>query len=165
MNTARDVLAQQFAMLYAVCRRNLEGMSTADSLVQPPGGGNCANWIVGHLVNVHNAAMQLVGEAPVWEDPQLERAGFEPITGPANAIDWQVMVTQFLESESRCVAAIGRLSDTALAEPMDDPFGRPSTRAGILTILAFHQTYHAGQLAMARRGAGLDGVIKGPGQA
>jgi uncharacterized damage-inducible protein DinB len=34
-----------------------------------------------------------------------------------------------------------------------------------LNLLAFHQTYHTGQLAMSRRIAGLEGAVKGPGQA
>lgn len=164
MMTARDVLKQQFAMFYGVTRRNLDGMNAADAVVQPSGGGNCANWILGHLINVQNLAMRLIGAEPVWEDPQLERAAFDPITGPATAVDWNTMVSRLSGSESRCLAALGALDDVALAEPMPDPFGRPSTRAEILVILAFHQAYHAGQLAMGRRAAGLAGAIKGPGQ-
>jgi len=113
---------------------------------------------------VQNAAMALADTSAVWEDPQLARAGFEPITAPKHAIDWDTMTARFFESEPRCVEAIGVLSDQAMAEAMPDPFGRPSTRAGNLGILAFHQAYHAGQIATARRAAGLPGVIKGPGQ-
>jgi uncharacterized damage-inducible protein DinB len=162
--TLQQLLAEQFQRFYGVTRVNLAGVTAADSVAQPSGGGNCINWILGHLVNVQNGAMALVGADPVWQDPQLQRAGFEPITGPGGAIDWDAMVARFFDSEARCVEAIAALTDDSLNEAMPDPFGRPSTRAGNLNLLAFHQTYHAGQIATARRAAGLPGVVKGPGQ-
>jgi uncharacterized damage-inducible protein DinB len=39
-----------------------------------------------------------------------------------------------------------------------------TTRGGMLGLLAVHQCYHAGQLGMARRGAGLRTAILAPGQ-
>lgn len=49
--------------------------------------------------------------------------------------------------------------------PINGEFSLPDdSRAELLNILAFHQAYHAGQLAICRRIAGLDGVIKAPGQ-
>ena len=41
-------------------------MTHAQSLAQPAGGGNCANWILGHLVNVHNAVIRVARAEPVW---------------------------------------------------------------------------------------------------
>ena len=158
-------LAQHFGLMYQVTAANLGGMTHDHSLAQPARGGNCANWILGHLTNVQNGAMQLLGEQPVWESPQLERAGFDPITEPGQAIDWDTLRERFLGSRERCVAAVTRLTDAQLAETVPHPFGGTCTRGELLTILAFHQTYHAGQLAFARRVAGLEGVIKGPGQA
>ena len=68
------------------------------------------------------------------------------------------------EDRERCLAAISALSDDAMAESVPHPFGGTCTRAELLNILAFHQAYHAGQLAMSRRIAGLEGAVKGPGQ-
>lgn len=160
----QQLLAEQFQRFYGVTRVNLADVTAADSVAQPLGGGNCLNWILGHLVNVQNGAMALLGIDAVWQDPQLAWAGFQPITGPDGAIDWDTMVARFFDSEQRCIEAITALTDDSLAEPMPDPFGHPSTRAGILNLLAFHQAYHAGQLGLARRAAGLPGVVKGPGQ-
>ncbi|HEY9517686.1 MAG TPA: hypothetical protein VIQ98_00410 [Gemmatimonadales bacterium] len=44
------------------------------------------------------------------------------------------------------------------------PFGDPSTRAGPLSTLSFHQAYHTGQLGMARRAAGGKAAILALGQ-
>jgi uncharacterized damage-inducible protein DinB len=161
----QESLSQHFGLMYYTVDANVKGITHQQSLAQPDHGGNCANWILGHLVNVHNGVMGLVGEAPVWESDQLKRAGFEPITGPSNAIEWSMLRDRFLESKKRCLAALSRLSDQALAESVPHPFGGSCSREELLNTLAFHQTYHAGQLALARRVAGLEGVIKGPGQA
>ena len=163
--TKQELFAQQFAIMYNVVATNIADMTHEQSLAQPESGGNCANWILGHIVNVHNGLMRVLGEEPVWESEQLSRAGFDPITGPENAIDWDSLRSRFLGSCDRCIAAISRLSDDALAEGgIPHPFGGTTTREELLSLIAFHQTYHSGQLGIARRFAGLKGAIKGPGQ-
>jgi uncharacterized damage-inducible protein DinB len=160
----QKLLAQQFGMMYHVTGMNVGDMTQEQSLSQPSPGGNCANWILGHLTDVQNAAMNLVGENPVWDSEELKRASYDPITGPARAIDWETMRSRFLESRERCLAAIQNLEDERLGDNVPHPFGGQTSRAELLAMLAQHQMYHAGQLAMARRTAGLEGVVKGPGQ-
>ncbi len=163
MNT-QQVLAHHFGLMYQVAERNLEGMTQEQSVAQLPQGGNCANWILGHLATVQNGAMRLVGEKPVWESDQLARAGFDPITESSKAIDWNHLRQRFLGSRERFLSALSGLSEEALTQTVPHPFGGTCSRAELLGTLAFHQTYHVGQLAIARRIAGLEGVIKGPGQ-
>jgi uncharacterized damage-inducible protein DinB len=161
----QEAIAKQFGLMYQVTAANLDGMTAEQSLAQPSPGGNCANWILGHLTNVQNGVMRALGEKPVWESDELARAGFEPISGRAAAIDWNTLRDRFLGSRERCVAAISALSDERLAESLPHPFGGATSRAELLNLLAFHQAYHSGQLAMSRRIAGLEGAVKGPGQA
>ena len=161
----QQALAQQFGLMYWVVETNLDGMTRQHSLAQPSPGGNCANWIMGHLTNVQNGAMKLIGEKPVWESEQLAKAGFDPIQSAGAAIDWDTMRDRFLGSKAPCIAAIVALSDEKLSETVPHPFGGTCSRGELLTTLAFHQTYHAGQLGLCRRIAGLEGAVKGPGQA
>jgi uncharacterized damage-inducible protein DinB len=163
--TMQEALAQHFGFIYKITATNLEGMTPEQSLAQPSPGGNCANWIVGHLTNVQNGVMQLLGEKPVWESDELARAGTEPIVGRNASIDWNTLRSRFLGSRERCLAAISALSDERLAESVPHPFAGTCTRAELLNLLAFHQAYHLGQLGMSRRIAGLEGAVKGPGQA
>ena len=109
--------------------------------------------------------MRLIGAPLVWESEQLERARFDhPIRDASEAIEWDTLVGRFNASSDACLAALASLTDESLDEAMPDPFGNPSTRAGVLGIVAFHQGYHAGQLGMARRAAGLRTAILAPGQ-
>ena len=162
--TSQQALAQHFGFVYQVAALNLEGITPEQSLAQPAPGGNCANWILGHVVDVHNAAMGLVGQPPVWESEQLRRASYEPITKPAQAIDWETMRSRFLGSKERCLKAVASMSDAALAEKVPHPFGGECTREELLHLIAFHQAYHTGQLGMSRRIAGLEGAVRAPGQ-
>lgn len=161
---AQNAVAKHFELIYQVAALNLDGITPEQSLAQPSPGGNCANWILGHLTSVQNGVMQLVGEKPVWESDQLARAGTEPITSGSEAIDWDTMRGRFLGSRDRCLAAISRLSDDGMAETVPHPFGGTTSRGELLNVLAFHQAYHTGQLAVARRIAGLEGALKGPRQ-
>jgi uncharacterized damage-inducible protein DinB len=163
---ARDILVLQVSAVYSVIARNVEALTHADSLAPAAGGGNTANWILGHVVNVQNGMMRIIGAPPVWESEQLERARFDhPIRDAGEAIDWDSLVERFNASREACLAALASLTEEALAERMRDAFGNDSTRAGVLGILVAHQWYHAGQLGMARRAAGLRTAILAPGQA
>lgn len=164
--TGRDLLVQQFGAIYSIIARNIDGLTHADSLAPAAGGGNTANWILGHVVNVQNSVMQIIGAPPVWESEQLERARFDlPIRDATGAIDWDTLLERFNASRDACLAALAALSDESLAEKMPGPFGDQSTRAGLLGSLEIHQCYHAGQLGMARRAAGEKAAILAPGQA
>ncbi|HET9947885.1 MAG TPA: DinB family protein [Longimicrobiales bacterium] len=161
----KEALERQFRFFYRTVRANLAGLSAEDALVQPGGGGNCANWTLGHLVYVQNAAMRLVRAAPVWENPDLERV--RPRSGPIRsaeeALDWDAMRNALLASEERFVEALRALPQEVLdQEGFTDPTGEAVTRAGLLLFLAGHQLYHSGQLGLLRRVAGHEGAIRGP---
>lgn len=162
---ALDMLKRQYAFFYRTVRANLDGLTAEESLIQPSPGGNCANWILGHVVGAHNAVMSLAGTEPVWESAALERASSrsDPITSANDALDWDAMVVRLLASEARLLAALDALGDADLDEEgFTDPFGNAATRGDMLNLLAVHQNYHAGQLAMCRRFAGYEGAIRGP---
>lgn len=160
----QDLLTRQYELVYALSLPNLQGVTPADSLVAPAGGGNTANWVLGHLLSVYNGAMRLIGEEPVVPDEDLAGAAPEPDDRREAPMDWSRMSERFIQSRERCLAAISSLSDSALAEPVPHPFGGECSRAELLQLIAMHSAYHAGQLAMCRRAAGRAGVIKGPSQ-
>ncbi len=161
----QEALAKQFGMMYATATANLDGITHEESLISPEPGGNCANWVLGHLTVVHNGVMRLLGETPVWENEDLYREKFfKPVTDSSNALDWNTLRDKFLGSKERCLNAFSHLSDAAMAENVPDPFGGGTTRGELLTRLSYHQAYHVGQLGVVRRVTGHKGKVKGPGQ-
>jgi hypothetical protein len=161
--TGAALLEHQLRVVHVVVARNLEGMTPEDALLQPPGGGNCANWILGHLVNVHNELARELGVEPAWEEPGLERAGPEPITGPEGALDWEEMLGRFAASEEGIAAALGALTEEELGAVVSTEAFGDTPRGILLATILFHQAYHAGQLAQSRRLAGYPGAIRIPG--
>ncbi len=160
---AKDAIKTQYHLFYLTMKMNLDGMSAEDSIRQPAPGGNCANWIVAHLVGAQNAAMGLVNAPPVWDNDAIETSG-DPITSAEEAFDWDTMVSKFLESEARFMEGMDGLTDDDLDDGgFTDPFGNQVTRGELLNFLAMHQNYHAGQMGISRRLAGLEGAIGGPG--
>jgi len=145
------LLAHQLRGVHLVAARNLEGMSAEVALLQPPGGGNCANWILGHLVNVHNDLARVLGVEPVWEDPRLARAGAEPITNPDEAIDWEALVARLAAGEARIAGALSAITEEELAAVIPTPALGDTPRGIFLATVLIHQACHAGQLALARR--------------
>ena len=61
MKKIQEALEKQFGYVYMVTAANLEGLTHEQSLAQPSPGGNCANWILGHLTDVQNGKMRLLG--------------------------------------------------------------------------------------------------------
>lgn len=160
--TGKDALKVQYSVMYQIVARNLDGITAEHSVVQPEPAGNCVNWILAHMTLVQNAILAMLGEAPAWDEPTLERARSEPVAGAGGAYDWEAMRGRFLDSRDRMLPALDRLDDDRLDEPMVDIFGKPNTLGGVLNFLALHQNYHAGQLGLARRLIGLEGVIRAP---
>ena len=79
--TTREMLQAQFDLIYTTVEAYTAGLSEEDSLASPREGGNCANWILGHLTSAQNSLMQLLGAEPVWTDAGLERDWNEPVMG------------------------------------------------------------------------------------
>lgn len=162
--TTTEMLRAQFDLVYGSVEAHTWDLTQEESLAGPTTGGNCANWILGHLTNVQNQMMALVGAEPVWTDPGLDRNWNDPVLSPDEAFDFGAMRGAFLASKERCLDAVAGLSDADLARGgLPHPFGGTTTLGGLLALLAFHQAYHSGQLALARRVAGREGVFKQPG--
>ncbi|MCB1055828.1 MAG: DinB family protein [Acidobacteria bacterium] len=139
---------------------NLDGVSHADSLIQPP-AGNCINWVLGHVVASRNGLLGLVERAPVWDDALAERylRGSEAIGGEGDGVlGFDRIVADFRSSQQPLLEGLGALSVEQLAEPAE-LFGRPMDRMSKLSFLVFHEGYHLGQLGLLRRLLGKPGGI------
>lgn len=143
---------------------NVKGLSHADSLIQPQPAGNCANWVLGHLLAVYTKTLPMFGEQGVIGMDRLERydRGSVPMTGTADAIPFDELLTAWNEACNRIDAGLAQMSEAVLAQPVaNSPTGNPNeTVKTLLYTVMFHQAYHAGQLGVLRRLVGKEGAIK-----
>jgi hypothetical protein len=159
MSTAHDLRTlQQFTTL--VLERNLEGLSHEESLEQPASGGNCLNWVLGHILATRTHVHRLLGDEPVWSDAEAKRyeRGSSPIVeaGPG-VLPLPRLVDDLRTSSTRLRDALERVSDDDLAKRSGEgaqPVGDQ------LIALHFHEAYHAGQIGLLRRLVGKAGAIR-----
>lgn len=138
------------------------GLSHTDTLIQPKPGGNCMNWVLGHLLENQIAMCEaLGGVSPI---PRADLARYkresEPITSDGTGIKTLTELLAGLDDLHECI--IARLDSMTEAE-MEQEITlreRTMTRGSRIFFLFFHSTYHIGQLEQLRQLAGkLDKVI------
>jgi uncharacterized damage-inducible protein DinB len=158
-----QLFRQQARMAHQVVRLNIEGLTHEESLIQPRAGGNCLNWIVGHLVWVYAGALPMLQQEPPIAQGPLSRyaRGAPPLRDPAEARDFAELVAAWDEATRRVEAGLADLPADMLSRPAphspeDDP---NETIRSLLATICFHQAYHAGQTGVLRRVIGRPGAI------
>jgi hypothetical protein len=157
------LLAKQFAFSHLVIDRNTDGVTHAESLLRPEAGGNCMNWIVGHILVSRNAILRLVGAGAALDDAKCApyRRGAAPLSADGDgALAFETLLDRLRSSQETLLERLPELTPEALAREVDGPTGGRETVAGALTLLHFHESYHAGQLGILRRLAGKEGALR-----
>ena len=152
---------ESLQMLYEINQSaldlNVKGLSHEESLIQPPGGGNCLNWVAGHVVANRNFVLGLLGEEPIWTADESEpyKRGSAPIKDGSRARKFDEIVADFSKAQERIRAGLGRLKDEDLSRKQGE-----ETLGDSLHLLQFHEAYHIGQVGLLRRIAGKPGAIR-----
>ena len=160
-----SMIEQLYDFTFMVLNRNAEGITHAESLVSPAAGGNCMNWVVGHIVATRVPVLKLADAEPVWTEFEsaFYRRGSAPVAGDraAAALPFERLLTDLAESQARLKAALGRITPEALEAPgFSEVPGGLQPRARQLAIFNFHESYHAGQTGILRRLLGRPGAIQ-----
>ncbi len=152
-------LARLYETVYGVVRKNLGDISEEESLKPPQGGGNCINWVFGHVVATRQVVLRLAGAESWWNDERARTysAGEDGSWSPDRALPLEVLLADYDRSQQLLARALPGLSADALVSP-----GFFGTVGDTLAFLQFHEGYHAGQLGILRRVLGKPGVIKPP---
>jgi hypothetical protein len=133
-----------------------EGLTQADTLIQPKPSGNCMNWVLGHLLDNQITLLTLLGKESPVDPVLLERylRDSEPVTGEGPRV---LTLERLLDGLDRVqVALIARLCEMSDADfSREIEFrGRTITVGWRVLFLNFHFTYHVGQLELLRQLAG-----------
>jgi uncharacterized damage-inducible protein DinB len=158
-----DVLIAQLGFTHFVIKANTEGVTHDDSLVQPAAGGNCLNWVLGHIVLSRNELLELLGMEPVWDDAAREPygRGGPPLTDATRAKPVEQILADLERTQELLPQGLSRVTAERFAEKAPfSPTGNPEETVGsLITSFVFHDAYHAGQTGLLRRIVGRDGAI------
>ncbi len=159
------MLANGFGFTQRGIEMNLAGITHQESLHAPEPGGNCLNWIAGHILASRGSILKRLGGQPFLTDaeaaPYRRGAGGLP---PEKALPWQRILEGLKTTSATLCPQLEALAPQALDQPLDPsqlpiPIKDP-TLGSLLHFLFFHEAYHAGQLGIGRRLLGKESAIK-----
>ncbi len=134
-----------------------EGLGDSDLLVQPPYGGNCMEWVLGHIADGLKTILRVLDALPPEHLPDLSRyqRGSEPILGPEPGLLGREGLINALDMLHAAVQTrLAEMEDAAFDEDIII-FGEQSYRRGWWALFfLFHHSYHVGQLEVLRNIAG-----------
>jgi len=146
-----ESLIQSYATNHWLINTIIDGLTNADSLVQPPYDGNCLNWVLGHIVSSRHTALKLAGATPVWSQEEADRykTGSQPIVTAEQALPLEKLISDLDLTQERIAAALaGKSQDELMVEAETNRGLKPVTQH--LAGLHWHETYHTGQLELLR---------------
>ncbi|HYE17674.1 MAG TPA: DinB family protein [Tepidisphaeraceae bacterium] len=124
-------------------------------------GGNHPIWLLGHLCFIEGAVRQMIGgEAnPVDRWAKLFGTGTQPADDPGLYPSFDELLSTFKTLRQGTLRMLDEIGDAGLGgTPKFIPPGfedAMKTTGRALLLIALHQMVHYGQLADARRAAGL----------
>jgi uncharacterized damage-inducible protein DinB len=136
----------------------LEGLSD-EEWVRRPSGANHLLWIVGHVCWARGTVLNRLGED--WSKPWFSHFGRGAKLDESAAYPTpKEAMLAWDESSVRLNAAMESVSEDVLAAPSTQ--GPPSADgkvSGVVNFLAYHETYHLGQVSYLRSWLGHPGVM------
>lgn len=161
----QHTLGIQFSYTYSMLKMNLAGIDHQASLAAPEPGGNCLNWVVGHVVSARDRILSEVLGLPhilSAEAHEVYGRGTPALSNAATALPLDELLAIFEASQEPLRQGLKQVTEERLAEPAPfSPSGNPKeTVASLLAGLAFHESYHVGQTGILRRMAGMEGAVR-----
>ncbi len=155
------VLANVYKRNLWVLERQLDGLSHADSLLQPEARGNCMNYVLGHILVSRDAVFRLLGLSQMLSPEEYARYDSDVegiIEDSGDVIRLEKLKTLLTQSTEDLQVAIEQLTDDELEKEIKP--GESSTTLGQrLEFFGWHETYHIGQTEYLRQLAGTDDKV------
>jgi len=138
----------------------VKDLSPEEWVKRPSGATNHVAWIVGHLIWTRKMVLARLGTE--WSKPWLGMfARGEKLDEAAAYPSPDAMMDTWREVSGVLGTAMENASDEALAAPAPRP-GPPTADgkiSGIVRFLAWHETYHVGQISYVRCLLGHKGMM------
>lgn len=155
------VLANVFKRNTMVTGRQVEGLTHADSLLQPDFRGNCLNYVLGHIVVHREKVMEMLGLTPIMDPTSraLYDYGSDPITEDVEGVlELDELMDLLSQMNELITSAVKDLTAEALVREVK--LGESSATLGQrLEFFGWHEAYHVGQTEYLRQLAGTDDKV------
>ncbi len=157
---ARDLLALFGATQYTFTT-NMTDVTHELSLQTHENGGSCINFLVGHALHSRQRVLELLDLDVLIENDILAMYAKGDEFDPEKALPIDQLSAVMNESFNRMSRGFLKVGQEYLDEELPDPFlGQKVTRARMIGLFSFHESYHMGQIGILRRVFGLPGMIQ-----
>jgi len=157
LTTGPLVIVYRFT--HASLERNLEGVTDEEALVPASPGGNCANWIVGHLLWSRDGVHTLLGLDRAWPATMAPSDAYRR-GSTGFATDRAIPLGELRDALGRSQAVVLAALEQVTADRLLERATETMTVGERLAFLGFHEGYHVGQVGALRRALGKPGAIK-----
>lgn len=160
-----DVIKASLAMSREWLNSLLADVHEAPLTAPTPRGGNHPLWVLGHLAHSEASLVAefVLGEKnPLAKWDQLFGMGSTPVADAEVYPPFDEVKAELERARSRTLEVLGRFSDADLSRRSHAPEAYASTFGTVgqcLVCIAEHETFHAGQIADARRAMGKQPVF------
>ena len=151
MEPEAEKIFQDYKFTNFLIHQFVDGVSDAESVLQPPFKANCMNWIVGHIISRRNSSLLCLGRPVVWPEAVLAqyRTGSEPIRSQDKARPFSQLVNDLDETLKRLEIGLADSSMNDLNLEFENDRGRKKV-IDHLKGFHWHETFHLGQLELLR---------------
>lgn len=151
---AREYWLANLERSQVVIDRNTEGITHADALLQLPSGGNCMNWILGHIAESRDEMLLMLGKPSIMAPAWIKRYEMDspPVTDESDAMRLEDILALLSEIKAAVKEAV-IAADQAFLDEIVVP-ARNQSRWNRLEFMIWHEAYHVGQLEYGRNLAG-----------
>jgi len=157
--------AKQLANVYKrnliVIKRQIDGLTHEDSIIQPPFRGNCLNFVLGHMAASRQSVLKLLGEESLMSEEEIHRYTIEaePILKDGDdVLKMEAIMNVMEESQGMFEERISGMT----SEDLDKEIGEDEEKVTLgmrIEFLSWHEAYHTGQTEYLRQLAGTDDKV------
>ena len=152
---AAKMLIDLLQFNHGIIHQQLNDITHVESLLQLPFQGNCMNWVLAHILTVHQEWLEMLCLPGILTEAEQKAYGYgsEPVTCAEQAIDLDTLVKRLDESLVTVVSRLENITQAELDREVEIWRGKqPLSQA--LSFFQWHETYHTGQLEQLRQLAG-----------
>ena len=154
MEPVVQALADQFRVVTNAYLKALDGIDREAMLTRPGARSNSMVWVAGHLVQSRARLINVLGGTRELPWPELFRTG-STVADPAAYPDPSAVLAQWGELTNDLMRRLEALGPADLTRDTPPRVASPDgTLRGAISLFAFHEGYHVGQLGFLRKWLG-----------
>ncbi len=138
-----------------IIHAQLKDITPAESLLQLPFRGNCMNWVVGHILDIRQEWLELLGLPGIMTKAEQKAYGYgsEPITCADQSVPLESLLKRLDATLPTLLHQLEGMTQADLELEVEIWRGKmPLVEA--LAHFLWHEGFHTGQLEQLRQLAG-----------